>query len=79
MRVFKIPRASATMREVVKVSTVKPGTYWETTKIVSAERSQLIRTLNTLIYSFNSSLQLFVNRLCTQNTLLWMQTEAFWL
>lgn len=43
---LRIPRTNATIRAVAKVFTLKPGTYCETTKIASAERSQLIRILN---------------------------------
>ena len=46
---LRIPRTSATIKAVVKVSTRNPGTYWDTTSMARADKSQLMRIRNTKI------------------------------
>lgn len=40
---LKMPKTSATVKAVWKVSTLKPGMYWEIKKMVKADRSQLAK------------------------------------
>ncbi len=46
MRAFKIPKNRATIRAVVKLLTLKPGTSVATTKMASAEKTQLAKSSN---------------------------------
>lgn len=43
MTAFTIPKIKATIKAVVKLSTLKPGTISEAMKMASAESSQFIR------------------------------------